>query len=194
MSASSPASSGRPCAARQFNPARHFALLCATAGLLVMMGPWRIAPGLGPEFALYGALHACSLAVSVCGRHALPRQLLFAAAAALLSLLTVRLGLSALGWVAQLSLGAGAGLAAILMASSALGALAYGTLVGRFLNFRWPRGALAMTSLACALAAAAAFIVCRRYPVARGWWLAIPWWYAFSGGLWCAHSRADGKA
>jgi hypothetical protein len=174
--------------APRFNHARHFALLTAIAVALVITGRWGISPGIGSEFALYGGLHAASLTLSSRDRQAPARQLLFIAAAALLSSLTVRLGISGFRWAPRLSLGTGHYVPILVIVCSGLGALAYGALIGRLFDTRWSRGALGATALACALTSVAAFLVCRRYQAARGLWLAIPWWYAFSAALALADS------
>jgi hypothetical protein len=175
-------------AAPRFNHARHFALLSAIAAALVITGRWWISPGIGPEFALYGALHAASLTLSTRDRQAPARQLLFIAAAALLSSSTVRLGMFGFRWAPRLPLGTGLEVPVLVIVCSGLGALAYAALIGRLLDARWSLGAPAATALACALTSVAAFLVCRSYQAARGLWLAIPWWYAFSAALACADS------
>ncbi len=167
------------------------------AAALAAAGAQRAIPGIGREFALYGALHAVALVFSVRGaaRRCALRGLLFVAGAALLAMSTARLGLY--GWHVLSALGAAvrgepAAPGCVLAASAALGALAYGALLRALLMNRSGRGGrfgsrpLGATALGCAAATAASFALCRRFGVGSALWLAIPWWFAFSGGLWWA--------
>jgi hypothetical protein len=171
------------------NYARHFGLLgCFTAALAVA-GPRVGLGGIGPQFALYGALHASALALSIVGgsRLSAGRRLLFVALAAILALSTARLGL--LGLRVVDGGGGSAGPLAILAVCASLGALAYGTLIRGVLvtpggsGARLSLRALAATSLGCAAATAASFTVGRGLHAAGSLWLVVPWWFAFSGGL-----------
>jgi hypothetical protein len=173
------------------NYARHFGLLgCFTAALAVA-GP-RAGPGaIAFQFALYGALHAAALALSIAGGVTLAagRRLLFVALAAILALATARLGLLGLHVVGSAG---SAGPLTILAVCASLGALAYGALIrgvlvtpggiGAGLTFR----SLAVTTLGCAAATPASFAVGRELHAAGVLWLVAPWWFAFSGGLWFA--------
>jgi hypothetical protein len=188
----------------KFNFARHFGLLALFAAGLEISGPLLGGLGIGAQFALFGALHAAALALCIVGTEQLSpsRSLLFVAVAALLALATARLGL--LGYR---SLGAGtSALCAVLVASASLGAVAYGGLINAVLgNSRGaaiplsaarPRptfglASLGATSLGCAAAMALSVAVSREWQAAGVLALAVPWWFAFSGGLWCAaHRRA----
>jgi hypothetical protein len=157
---------------------RHFALLSAIAALLWATSPWR-APGVYFEFALYGALHAFALVVSLRPRQPAWRQGVFVALAALLCTLTGRLGLYGLRF----------GPLPTLASASAAGAVAYGILIRMFLAYALPAGAVAKIALACLVATLAAFIAGAGYPVLGGLWLAVAWWFAFSGGLWYEDRR-----
>jgi hypothetical protein len=188
-----PAGRGRP--QRQLYCARHFALLASIAALLSLTRAAHLAPGVSSQFALYGALHAGALALSMRLRRSAWRQLGFLGAAALLSLLTVRLGLAGLPLAATLAPGTGP--VAMLGLSSLGGGLGYGFLLRGVLNYRLPLAALAPTALACASAAVGALIVGRRVQLLSGLWLAVPWWLVFSAGLCCDDSwraRSDANA
>lgn len=171
-----------------FNYPRHFVLLGLFTAALAIAGP-RSLTGIGGRFALYGALHAAALALSVAGR-AQPsptRRLGFVAAAALLALATARLGL--FGMRAASVLGGSGGPFAILAACAALGALAYGALIRVVLTN--PRNAgqrfwvkpLMVSSIGCAAATSLSLAVSRGLHTAGVLWLVAPWWFAFSGGL-----------
>jgi hypothetical protein len=150
--------------------------------VLAVTSPWRVEPGAGSAFAIYGALHAATLAVSLRIPKPLPQQALFVAAAALISMLTVRAALYALRFAAELP--ALAGPLVLLASTSVLGAFAYGTLIRRVLKYKCGFAALAATSLLCMAATCVGFAAGRHYRVLSSLWLAIPWWFAFSGSLW----------
>jgi hypothetical protein len=162
--------------------ARHFTLLLCIAALLAIIGPSRLVSRIDAAFALYGALHACALMVSLRSQKPLWRQVLFIAAAALLCAATVRLGFYAVRFAGKLP---GFGAALILLGIlSALGALAYGILIRRFLKYPLALDALAITSLACMSATLAAFAAATHFRLRNGLWVAVPWWFAFSACLW----------
>jgi len=173
----------------QLHFARHF-LLLLLAAVLIATSPWRVAPGADSEFALYGALHASALAVSLRIRQSVARQILFIAIASLLCMLTLRLGLSGVRLAEKLP--GLAGPVALLMLASAAGAIAYGIVIRRFSILDIPRRTIAATAVLCMLAEFAAFITETHYQIHRGLWLAIPWWFAFSGGLWYYDPRRRG--
>jgi len=176
--------------ARLIDGPLHFALLSAAA-LLVVASPWRIAPALAAEFALFGACHACSVAVSVQPRVPLFRRVLFVAAAALLSLSTARCGLYGIQVAAKLNPTAAP--LVVLVAMAVLGALAYATLIRLALDYPMPSGSPALIAAACAIVTIAAYSVCRHYRVFGGAWLAIPWWFAFSLSLRVQEHRREGR-
>jgi hypothetical protein len=176
------------------NYARHFGLLgCFTAALAVAgssAGPGSI----GSQFALYGALHAAALALSIVGSvgPSIGRRLLFVALAAILALSTARLGLLGLHLVGGVG---SAGPLAILAVCASVGALAYGALLRGVLMTPGDLGtrlsvrALVMTALGCAAVAPASFAVGRELHANGVLWLVTPWWFAFSCGLWVAGWR-----
>ena len=69
-----------------FNFARHFGLLGLFTAALAVAGP-RAGPGIGTQFALYGALHAAAVTLSPAdgARPSPGRRLLFVAVAAILA-------------------------------------------------------------------------------------------------------------
>ena len=115
---------------RHVHYARHFTLLVCIAALLIVTSRWRVSPGAAYSFAIYGALHASVLAASLRDRQPLVRQILFVAIAALLCMLTARLGLYGMRFAGKLPSFAGPWL--LLAAVSGVGALSYGILIRRF--------------------------------------------------------------
>jgi hypothetical protein len=162
--------------------ARHFTVLLCISGLLIVIGPARLAAGPQSAFALYGALHASAVAVSVRARQPLRRQMLFISTAALLSMLTADLGLYGARFIGTLPWLSGPSVPLIL--ASAIGAIAYGTLISKLKVHDFKLSALATAALVCALTTFLAFIAGSHYQVLGGLWLAIPWWLAFSVCLW----------
>jgi hypothetical protein len=162
--------------------ARHFTLLACIAALLAIIGPSRVATRADSAFALYGALHAFALVVSLRSHKPLWRQILFIAVAGLLCAAMVRLGFYGARVAGKLPDPEGPlTLVGIL---SALGALAYGILIRQFLKHPLALDALAITSLACMSATLAAFAAAAHFQVRNGLWVAVPWWFAFSACLW----------
>jgi hypothetical protein len=177
-----------------FYQARHFALLALFAAAAATLGS-HADLGIAGQFALYGALHAAALVLSVPASAGLApgRRLLFVAVAAMLALLTARLGL--FGLRALSGVGGSWGPYAVVGACAGLGALAYGASIGAVLaNGRsgvasFDVSSLAAITLSCAAATCAAFAVIRALHAVDAFWLAIPWWFAFSGLLWYAGRR-----
>jgi hypothetical protein len=173
-----------------FNYARHFVLLGSFAAALAIAGPRGLA-GIGAQFALYGALHATALALSLMGGARLSpgRSLSLVAGAAILALATARLGVFGLHAVS--GLGGSAGPFAILAACAGLGALAYGALIRAVLANacnalgRLRMKSLVATSLGCVAATSMSFAASRGLYASGVLWVVAPWWFAFSGGLWC---------
>jgi hypothetical protein len=166
---------------RHVHYARHFTLLACIAALLIVTSRWRASPGAAYSFAIYGALHASVLAASLRDRQPLVRQILFVAIAALVCMLTARLGLFGMRFAGKLPSFAGPVL--LLAAVSGVGALGYGLLIRLFWIRDLSLHVFGITAIFCILAECAALIVGNHYQVLGGLWLAIPWWFAFSAGL-----------
>jgi uncharacterized membrane protein YhhN len=76
--------------------------------------------------------------------------------------------------------------ALVVVAVSALaGALGYGALLRYLLRYRVAPRPLMTIAFTCALAASAALMLMRQFPLGGSAWPAAFWWLAFSGGL-CA--------
>ncbi len=167
---------------------RHFLLLGCFAGLLAA-GDWLLPLNrLFVSFALYGALHACSLVFALRAAHSFRRRALFIGIAALLSALTLGIGLTVRRMIGNLP--DGWGLYVPLGLSSAAGALMYGVLIRTFWIPRLVPAQLAAISLGCLLATLAAYFMLGHSPLPGRLWLATWWWCALSAGLWCCDRRS----
>jgi hypothetical protein len=174
--------------------ARHFGLLTLFSAALATPGS-RAQLGIAAQFALFGALHALALVLSIraCAGVAAGRRFLFVAIAAMLALATARLGL--FGLRALSGAGGSFGPFAVVAVCAGFGALAYGALISGFLaNGRSDMASgdvasLAARSLGCAVATCASFAVSRALHAVDVLWLTIPWWFVFSGQLWYAGRR-----
>jgi hypothetical protein len=171
---------------------KHFLLLtCFSLLLAVTSRPAPVAGDLSVSFALYGALHASALVLSLRARQPIARSGLFVAVAAALCLLTLRVGI-----VGRHLFGALPGTLALYTAlglAAVTGALTYGILIRLAGIFPMTLGGLGAISLGCLSAAFLALFTARLFRVSGPWWLAMLWWYAYSGGLWYfdqRHSRA----
>jgi hypothetical protein len=162
--------------------ARHFTLLICIAALLAIIGASRAISRADSAFALYGALHAFALVVSLRSPKPLWRQVLFIFVAALLCAATVHLGFYGMRFAGKLP--APVGPLTLLGILSALGALGYGILIRQFLKYSLALDALAITSLVCVPVTLAAFAAATHFQARNGLWVAVPWWFAFSACLW----------
>lgn len=169
----------------QLRCGRHTALLTAAALTVLAARLAGLSPRIAVAFLGFGALHAATLALSLRRATSMGRAVGFIVAAALLSAF---LASSAFAAIAHLA-ARGAACALLGVAVSAfLGAAGYGTLIRVVLRYRLSVGPLAMTALACALAACAASALARRHPGSGTVYLAVCWWLAFSAGL-CVMQR-----
>jgi hypothetical protein len=170
-----------------FKYSRHFSLLSAFAALTCVLSRLSFPASLPVAFALYGALHAVALALSLRSLLSPGRSTLFVAAAAALSALIFHLGIFGAHLFASLPKGFGSYVA--LGFASIIGAMTYGVCVRLFKLCRLTGTALIMISLGCVSASSLALLTLIQFPFLGPWWLAIAWWYAFSGGLWFCHRR-----
>lgn len=169
--------------------ARHFLLLACFTILLALMTRLHLLTDLSVCFAVYGALHASALIVSLRVAQPLWRKCLFVAVAAALSVMTLRVGLFA-GHSSGVLPG-NASLYAVLGFSAVIGAVAYGILIRLFGIYELTVSGLALISAACMLATFAAFFSLAHSHSLGRWWLAALWWYAFSSGLWYCEWRLN---
>ena len=156
---------------------RHFTVLIAIVGVLVVTVRWRPSLGIYPTFAVYGALHALALVVSLRGHESRVRRILFIGAAAALSAASVFLGVEAIHHVRPLPAMVHAML--VLGLASGFGAVCYAVLIRRFWTLSLSnRAALAM---ACGCVITTEFVlVSGLLPRTDGLWFAAPWWFTFS--------------
>ena len=161
---------------------KHFLLLSAASGALILAYAAHLLDQLAPTFGLYGVLHAAAVVFSLRAPASVARKFLFIAVSACLSVLTLYLSLAArpmLGWVGGI-----AGPYLLIGFSSLFGALTYVALI----RLMWVRSLTigSMTAIAgtCALTTLAAVFALMHFSVFGRWFLALAWWYALSGGLW----------
>ena len=161
---------------------RHFLLLICLSVLLAVIPRPHAPSDLNASFALYGALHASALALTLRARQPIWQKCLFVAIAAGLSVMTLRIGM--VGSHLSETFPGNVGLYAALGFSAATGALIYGMLVRLFWISAMTSRSLAIISLSCLLASFIALFTGSHFHVLGPWWLAVLWWHAFSGALW----------
>jgi hypothetical protein len=169
---------------------RHFSVLAAATVILFLLGHWSLLnDSLIVTFALNGALHAAALVLALRAPQTLARKSAFVAIAAVLSVLTLYVGI--IGLVLFAVLPGNERLYVVLGVCSLTGAITYGSLIRMFwMRSFSPRLILAM-SILCVLATSVAFFAKTFADFLGGWWLAAVWWFAFSGGLWYLDTRGD---
>jgi hypothetical protein len=169
---------------------RHFLVLLGLAAVLaaiVTRRPW----GTQLCFALYGALHALAVAVSLRPPRPLPSTLRFIVIASILSVSSVVLGLLGSRFLGLLPALVGPPL--LLTLCAAFGAASYCALIKSFWLIDLSLRAIGIIALGCV---AATWISLRSDVLpksADGLWLALPWWFAFSAGLYCNVLALRGK-
>jgi hypothetical protein len=167
---------------------RHFGVLACMAAALILFGRWR---SMGPlaAFAVYGALHALAIVVSLRNPQPLSRKLRFIAFAAALAVVSTALGLRGSTFLGALSGLVGPPL--LLAVSAGFGAASYGMLLKAFWFDDLSPRTIALIVLGCVAATTLALETDVVPKTADGLWLALPWWFAFSLGLWCHDYRTQ---
>ncbi len=167
---------------------RHFLLLTFFSVWVGLISQRQSAVTLAASFALYGALHAIALALTL-GVHRPGMNCLFVATAAALSAMILHLGI--LGTRLSSVFPGILGLYSVLGLMAAAGALSYGALIRLFGMRALSLRELAAISVGCALSVYLGLLTLSlRHPHYLGsWWLAVLWWYGFSGGLWYVDAR-----
>jgi hypothetical protein len=170
--------------------ARQFLILAGFGVLLAVTARLHLLTDLNACFAVYGALHAASLVLTLRARQPAWRSCLFILSAAALSVMTLRIGMFAGRLSGALS--ANVAIYAVLGFSAVTGVVAYGTLIRLFGIYEWTLRLLAVSAAGCLLATYVAFFTLTHSHSLGRWWLAVWWWYAFSGGLWYCDRRQNG--
>jgi len=165
-----------------FRYSRHFALITGFGVLLVVVTRLDLSNNLFVSFASYGALHGAALVLTLRARQPIWRKCLFVAVAAILSVVTFRLGI--LGWQLSGTHSVNAGLYILLGFSAAVGAAVYGMSIRLFGFYALTLGSLAAIAAGCLLAELASLWTASRFHIPGSWWFAVIWWFAFSVGLW----------
>jgi hypothetical protein len=166
---------------------RHFVLLTCLSVLLAVMTRQHFLIDLSGSFALYGALHASALVLTLRARQPIWRMCLFIALAAGLCFVTLRAGMFEGRLVGALP--GNAGLYAVLGFSALTGAVTYGIAIHLFGIYKMSLRSLAVISASCLLATYVAFFTLTNIHALGRWWLPVLWWFAFSGGLWYCDQR-----
>lgn len=169
---------------------RHLILLIAAAVALALvardLGAW----GATGSVAVFGAVHAASLALALRDGPSTLSKLGFVCLAGALAalalwagILTHRLFGTMLGRTA---------LPASLCVSAATGAFGYLTLMRCFSICCLSKRALLQVPLCCVLAVMIAWPLGLHLQLIGGWWFAITWWFAFSLMLWSCDRPGTG--
>jgi hypothetical protein len=170
---------------------RHFLLLACFSILSAVMTRVPLSTDLSVAFALYGALHASALVLTLRAPSSIARNCLFVLAAAGLCVIAFRAGI--VGRQLFGTLPGNLGLYAALGFATLTGALTYGILIRLCGIFPMTLGSLGAISLGSMSATFLALFTAGPLHFPAPWWLAVLWWHAYSGGLWFfdqRHSRA----
>jgi hypothetical protein len=171
----------------QLHYPRHFALLAAFSGLMLVPGAWRTIhgfldelhwrslSGMDAEFALYGLLHASAVAVSLRFRPPAWRLSMFLGAATALDVGVLHLG-------STLLRGPSAPSWLVIFVPACAGALAYAGIARLLVRFR--ATSIAAAPLACWFGCLAGMAGTHILSSPR--LLIVAWWFAFSAWLYAA--------
>jgi hypothetical protein len=165
-------------------------VLACLAAVLAATRRWSPAMGVEATLAMYGALHASSLAVTLRTRPPVGRGLRFVVIAAALSMLS-----AALARFASLYIRGPMGmtqLALLLSLSSGIGAATYASLIRRFFGAHLTPSAVATVAFGC-IAATLAVLVSGMHLKGGALSVALSWWFAMSLGLWFYDGRSAAR-
>lgn len=159
---------------------RHFALLAgaiALLSMLLLLFPSELDPLLPRSFALYGALHALTIAMAAKSSRSLASSVSFVGAAAGLSAASILAGSMLAGFADSVTY------PTLLMLISLTGALFYGGLIklSRRCRLSW-LAVLAISGL-CAMSSWFGLYVAGSAPYLQAV-LVTTWWLSVSLGLW----------
>lgn len=133
-----------------------------------------------PTFALSGALHAAALSVALRAPASALRKVSFIAITALLSVLTLYIGIVSLQLLGILP--AAERLYLVLGLCCVVGAITYGSLIRIFWMKALSSRSILGIAVGCVPATCLAFLLKLRFEW-DSWVLAAAWWCAFSAGL-----------
>src|SRR5258708_9927787 len=163
-----------------FYYARHFSVLGAATVVLFLLGHWDLlSDSLIASFAINGALHASSLALTLRSPQSNLRKFVFIAIAAALSIFTMYVGI--VGLVLFAVVPGNGRLYLVLGLCSLTGAITYGSLIRMLLIRKFSSRRLLAISLLFFLATSLAVFARAYSDFLRGWWLADALGFAFSG-------------
>jgi hypothetical protein len=166
-------------------------LLACFSILSAVMTRLSLSNDLSVSFALYGALHASALVLTLRAPQPMVRNCLFVVTAAGLCVITLRVGM--VGRHLFGALPGNLGPYTALGLATVTGALTYGILIRLCAIFPMTLVSLGVISVGCMMATFLALFSASPLHFPGPWWLAVLWWHAFSGGLWYVdqrHSRA----
>ena len=166
---------------------RHFLLLACFSILSAVMTRLPLSTDLSVSFAVYGALHASALVLTLRAPQPLGRSCLFVLIAAALCVITFRAGI--LGRQLFATLPGNLGLYTALGLATIAGALIYGVLIRLCGIFPTRLASLSAISLGCMSATFLALFTAGPLHFPGPWWLAVLWWHAYSVGLWYVDQR-----
>ncbi len=173
-----------------FYYARHFGVLGAATVVLILLGHWDLlSDSLIASFAINGALHASSLALTLRSPQSNLRKFAFIAIAAALSIFTMYVGI--VGLVLFAVVPGNERLYLVLGLCSVTGAITYGSLIRILWIREFSSRRILAISLLCLLATSLAFFARAYSDFLGSWWLAAAWWFAFSGALWFFDTHPD---
>jgi hypothetical protein len=170
----------------------HFILLtCAVAGLAAL-NQFNLYGDAFFAFAINGALHATALTLSLRAPDSMVRRCLFVAIAAVLSVLTLYVGILSLVLLAMLP--DNARLPAVLLICSVSGGITYGSLVRIFWIRTLTSRAILAIAMVCALATLPAYLAKIYFGIEGLWWLVAVWWLSFSCSLWLFDLKTSARS
>jgi hypothetical protein len=166
-----------------FSYRRHFGMLAVGLIGIFLLSHWDLLKDqILVTFAINGAVHASSLALSLRTPITIVRKLLFIALAAVLSVFTLYIGI--VGLVLFAVLPATERLYFVLGLCAVSGAITYALLIRLFWFKKFPSRSILAMAVACMFAVFGGFFARTHFEALDGWALAGVWWFAFSGGLW----------
>lgn len=162
---------------------RHFGMLAVGLIGIFLLSHWDLLRDqILVTFAINGAVHASALVFNLRSPSTLIRKLLFIALAAVLSIITLYVGI--IGLVLFAVLPATERLYFVLGLCAVSGAITYASLIRLFWLKKFSARSILAVAVGCMFAVFVVFFARTYFEALDGWALAGIWWFAFSGGLW----------